>query len=643
MRPRLGPDYADLLAKVDLFSRLDRVTLAKLAAHLEPIPIPDGADVVREGDPGDAFYLVVRGTLGVHVITHDGEKRVNQLGAGEPFGEIALLTNQPRTATIRAERDVEVLRLDRARFLDLVHREPHVALAIAATLSQRLRTANARALAMPNNPAAGAAPPIASSLVPETRSARDRRGWRPGRQEVGALVAGAVLVLIWNLAPPAGLTSNGWRALGTLIAVVPVLALDALPDGVLALAMAAIWVLGGVAPVSVALGGFASTSWVLLVSVLVVGTAIASSGLLYRFALAIVAHARGGFAGQVLALSIAGVLVGPAVPNATGRMALIAPALGDLVDALGYAPKSPPAVGLAMAAFVGFGQMVSTFLTSSTTAVLVFAVLPPATRAELGWISWAVRAAPPNVLLFSGLVATVIVMYRPRGPSNAALLGRREALALQRALLGPPSREERICLLVGAALLLGFVTQPLHGIDPAWVGVLALTALATTRVVTADTLRTVNWSFALLFGILASLSPVFAATRVDRWSADIVATTVSDLATTPARFVAALTMLSFAVSLVLRWQAAAPLLTIALAPAAAAAGINPFVVGVTTIMACNGFFIPYQSTIYLALYHGTGGRLFTHRQARLAAIAYGVLTLIALAASVPVWRAMRLL
>ena len=74
-----------------------------------------------------------------------------------------------------------------------------------------------------------------------------------------------------------------------------------------------------------------------------------------------------------------------------------------------------------------------------------------------------------------------------------------------------------------------------------------------------------------------------------------------------------------------------------------AAGINPFVVGVTTIMACNGFFIPYQSTIYLALYHGTGGRLFTHRQARLAAIAYGVLTLIALAASVPVWRAMRLL
>src|SRR5439155_1019792 len=100
---------------------------------------------------------------------------------------------------------------------------------------------------------------------------------------------------------------------------------------------------------------------------------------------------------------------------------------------------------------------------------------------------------------------------------------------------------------------------PLHGIDPAWVGVLALTALATTRVVTADTLRTVNWSFALLFGILASLSPVFAATRVDRWSADIVATTVSGLATTPARFVAAVTMLSFAVSLVLRSHAAARL------------------------------------------------------------------------------------
>jgi di/tricarboxylate transporter len=161
-------------------------------------------------------------------------------------------------------------------------------------------------------------------------------------------------------------------------------------------------------------------------------------------------------------------------------------------------------------------------------------------------------------------------------------------------------------------------------------------------VVNAETLRSVNWSFVLLFGTLASMSAVFAVARVDRWMAAVVSASVQGLASAPIVFVAALTVVCFAVSLVLRWQAAAPLLTIALAPAAAA-GISPFVVGLVTLIACNGFFLPYQSTTYLALYHGTGGGKFTHRQARLAALAYGLFTLVALCASVPVWRAMGLL
>ena len=62
----------------------------------------------------------------------------------------------------------------------------------------------------------------------------------------------------------------------------------------------------------------------------------------------------------------------------------------------------------------------------------------------------------------------------------------------------------------------------------------------------------------------------------------------------------------------LRWQAAAPLITIALAPVATEAGISTLVVGLVALIACNGFFLPYQSTPYVALYHGTGGERFSH-------------------------------
>jgi hypothetical protein len=116
-----------------------------------------------------------------------------------------------------------------------------------------------------------------------------------------------------------------------------------------------------------------------------------------------------------------------------------------------------------------------------------------------------------------------------------------------------------------------------------------------------------------------------------------------DLAGAPVAFVAGVAVLGMLLSLVLRWQAAAPILTIAAAPVASAAGLSPLVVAVVATIACNGFLVPYQSTTYLALYHGTGGRLFDHALARPAAIAYEVTCLLALCASVPVWRWLGLL
>jgi len=636
-----GLDYADLLARVDLFSELDRVTLAKLAARLHPIAVPAGATLFHEGDQGDAFYLVARGVFGVYTTGPDGAQPVKlaSLGAGAPFGEVALLTNRPRSATIRAEADGEVLRLERAEFLELVGREAAVGFAMAASLGRRLAETQ-RARAQVDGPGGRPALTFLRDESPD-RTGAARHGWEPGRIGLGAFLGGLALVAAWMTPPPAGLPAAGWHALGTLAALLPLLALDVLPEGVLALLLPAIWVIGGIASPATALSGFASPSWVLVVSVLAIGVAVASCGVLYRLALWLVAHARGGFAGQALAIATAGVLVGPAVPNATGRVALIAPALTELVEALGYAPRSRAAAGLALAALAGFGQSAAVFLTSSTTAVLVFAVLPAATRQELTWVGWAWQAAPASVLLLGGLMGAILWLYRPDAAGARAT--RPGALAVQRALLGPPTRAERLALLVGGALLLGFVTQPLHRIDPGWLAALALGALAVGRVVTVETLRGLNWSFALFFGMLASLSEVLAATRVDQWLAGLVAGVAVDLARAPVAFVTAVGLLGILLSLVLRWQAAAPLLTIALAPIAEQAGINPFVIGLAAVIAANGFLVSYQSTIYLALYHGTEGRLFTHAQARRAALAYALATLVALAGSVPAWRAMGLL
>ena len=110
--------------------------------------------------------------------------------------------------------------------------------------------------------------------------------------------------------------------------------------------MAVAYALIGVASLKVALSGYASQSSLLLVCVLVIGSALASSGLLYRLALLMIGRLKGGYAGQVISLALAGVLIGPAVPNATGRIIIVAPMLRELIEALGDAPKSRGAAGL---------------------------------------------------------------------------------------------------------------------------------------------------------------------------------------------------------------------------------------------------------------------------------------------------------
>ena len=232
----LDLEHADLLAKARLFAGLDRVTLAKLAARLESVSVPGGAEVFRQGDPADAFYLVARGSLGAFVPSEfdPAGRRVNTLVAGNPFGEMALLGDHPRSATVRADTDTEVLRLDRSRFLALMQEEPTVALAIAASLGDRLRARD--------SPARGAGS-IAVTHQPEAQPrapARNAGRWPLGKASTGWFLAAAIMAAGWSMSPPAGLTPQGWHALVILAALVPLLALDVLPEGILALLLAGI-------------------------------------------------------------------------------------------------------------------------------------------------------------------------------------------------------------------------------------------------------------------------------------------------------------------------------------------------------------------------------------------------------------------
>ncbi len=106
----------ELLQANPIFAPLPGSTLEQLAHALADVPAPAGEEIVRQGEAGDRFYLIEDGTLDVYV---DG-KLTQSLGPGDSFGEIALLRDVPRTATVKARTDVVLYALDRRQFLAAV-------------------------------------------------------------------------------------------------------------------------------------------------------------------------------------------------------------------------------------------------------------------------------------------------------------------------------------------------------------------------------------------------------------------------------------------------------------------------------------------------------------------------------------------
>ena len=96
-----------LISQVPLFQGCSQPELARIAGIMTQLDEPEGKVLIRQGEPGGDFFVLAEGTAEVR----KGNRRVSTLGPGDFAGEIALLTNAPRTATVRTTSQVSVLRV----------------------------------------------------------------------------------------------------------------------------------------------------------------------------------------------------------------------------------------------------------------------------------------------------------------------------------------------------------------------------------------------------------------------------------------------------------------------------------------------------------------------------------------------------
>ena len=129
-----------MLADVPLFATLTKRQLGEVAAAADEFVVDAESVVIRQGDPGDAYFIVASGAL----LVHRGGRRVATIGPGDFVGEISLLDGGERTATVTATERCVLLVLDRATFTTMLRQSPSLAIAMLEVLSARLRDTDAK-------------------------------------------------------------------------------------------------------------------------------------------------------------------------------------------------------------------------------------------------------------------------------------------------------------------------------------------------------------------------------------------------------------------------------------------------------------------------------------------------------------------
>ena len=617
------------------------MSLAELIPTFEQVHVRSGEILFRTGEEGDAFFIIIEGIVRVFIQPGGKDLEVACLGPGEWFGEMALLTGEPRSTDIEAETDLVLLRLSRKNFDQLIRKHPSLGVSLAGLLAAKLISTNA---VMRGVREGAQTPPSAGSAV---------------YRSIAAPPAGQRR----RLSPGAFRWLRQRRFLGLLLG--------------LALAACASFALSGT---GIGTGRIVLLDLLLVATVLWSLQAFSFLGLhrpsdpcgrvgrgdprfcLFRFFQLHMVPCPRGFRDVCSDIEDRSPLQAHPSHDEAFPPQLRRPDLcrrpfraspdacdpfaqrqaracesprADLERDPGFKKGSDGAVGLSMATLLGYGNMSIAFMNGSFICFFMIGFLPPAIGATITWAYWLKATWLLSASFFCLTYLAIITFYRPAevGELDSSVTD------VQLRALGPLTMEEKVCLLAVAISLGGFLTQSWHHIDGAWITLLSLLVLLATSVLDEQTLRNrIDWGFLISLGALVGFGNVIAGSGLPEIVSREARPYLQFLVGSRLVFLLSATMGIVLLRLIMPAFPAIVVSVLALLPMGASIGINPFVIGVVVLLVIEPWLLPHQSMIFQTLWSATEGRLFDHRQILKPALVHVLVCLAAVALSIPYWK-----
>lgn len=481
---------------------------------------------------------------------------------------------------------------------------------------------------------------LAKQMLARSKSERlaagaGRLGDRSRWLGLAAVILAVASVLGFHIAEPvAGLSRHGMDFIGIGLAAVILWIVNIMPDYIVALGMAMLWVLGGLVEPEVALSGFASPTWLYMIFIMAMSAVITKSGFLYRFSLHALKRFPANYRGQLWGIVAGGIMLNPMIPSSSAKVSLGVPIAQTLSESMGFGARSHGAAGLGLTAMLFYGFTAPFVLTGSYTNVLAFGLVTSAS--PVNWIQWFIYALPAFIIFSSVLLAIIFIMFRKTASAKPIAA---DVLDQQLRLLGPLTREERIAVITVLSCIIMLVLQPLHGIDSAWIMLIGFAVLVISGVLDRKTISTgIDWTFLLFLGVAFSFSAAANELGLVEALSSFLGQHMGVFVSSPFFFLAAVIVLSFIVTLIVRDDPAVILLVTALLPLADQAGVHPWILVFVVLLSTDPFFFAYQSPTYLTAYYSSEGKAFSHRQGQKVAFAYGLAVLLLALLCVPYWK-----
>lgn len=352
------------------------------------------------------------------------------------------------------------------------------------------------------------------------------------------------------------------------------------------------------APTEVVLSGFASSGLILFVGVYVLGGVMVASGLSYRIILWLRMLLPDTPFWHGVALVLSGYVISPILPSGNARMTLILPLYRDLCGADKVEPGGRAHTRLAAATYCGSLNMSPMFLTSKSSNLIVFAMLPAQLQNEFQGLFWFVACIVCAAVMTGGHFVLDQVFFRGERAapqSKAQVRG-------QLAELGPMGAEERFTVLALMLFLGGAMSISWHHVSLPWIAGFILVSLLLYGLVSKkDFQQYVDWPMVFfllsLQGLTSTMEYLDLLGQIKPW-VDAAGELLNE-------DISRLILLELAVVMVVRLAlpitAGMVVSAILLMPLASVAGVNPWIIGFLAAMFSDIWLMPYQSSPYTQL------------------------------------------